>query len=243
MKSRIKLIKRQKNSPGKRIACCVGMILIIALVIVKIISGKIMPILIKVAELEAKKHSTFIVNEAVNNIINYNDEKYNIFITTLSKDGEVRAIDYDTNAVNKLLNEITISVQKNLVKMMNDDGEALNNDVYGDRKKVIAKIPVGVVFNNSILSNIGPKIPIRLHYIGDISSNVKTKITPYGINNAVIEISIRLDMTAQLYMPFVTKSIKLENSIPIATKVIQGSIPNYYGNGILKDSAIYSIPF
>lgn len=242
MKSRIKLIKRQKNSTGRRIACCAGMILIIALVIVKIISGKIMPILIKVAELEAKKHSTFIVNEAVNDIINQEGEKYNIFATTLSKDGEVRTIDYDTNAVNKLLNEITISVQKNLVKVMNDD-EVLNNGVYGNRKKIIAKIPVGVVFNNSILSNIGPKIPIRLHYIGDVSSNVETKIKPYGINNALIEIRVRLDMTAQIYVPFAIRSIKLENSIPIATKVIQGSIPNYYGNGILKDSAIYSIPF
>ena len=64
----------------------------------------------------------------------------------------------------------------------------------------------------------------------------------YGINNALVEVGVHLEMTAQILLPFFTKKMQLECEIPIAIKMIQGSIPNYYGSGLLKDSSIYSLP-
>ena len=92
------------------------------------------------------------------------------------------------------------------------------------------------------MSNLGPVIPIRLHYMGDVNSNITTKITQYGINNALVEIGVKLEMTAQIILPFITDKMTLECDIPLAIKMIQGSVPNYYGSGLVKDSSLYSVP-
>ena len=49
-------------------------------------------------------------------------------------------------------------------------------------------------------------------------------------------------MTAQIILPFVTEKMLLECDIPLAIKMVQGSVPTYYGNGFVKDSTMYSLP-
>lgn len=113
----------------------------------------------------------------------------------------------------------------------------LPEDRINDLKKgIIAKIPIGVITKNSLLANIGPEIPIRLHYVGDVNSNITTEITPYGINNALVKIGVKLEMTAQIILPFLTDKMVLNCDIPLAIKMIQGTVPNYYGSGLVKDS-------
>ena len=50
-------------------------------------------------------------------------------------------------------------------------------------------------------------------------------------------------MTAQIILPLMTKKKVLDYNIPVVIKIVQGIVPSYYGNGLLKDSAIYSLPF
>ena len=119
----------------------------------------------------------------------------------------------------------------------------LPEDRIADLKKgIITKIPLGVITGNSLLSNLGPTIPIRLHYVGDVNSNITTEITPYGINNAMVKIGVNLQVTAQIILPFSTEKMALECDIPLSIKMIQGSVPNYYGSGLVKGSSLYSIP-
>ena len=47
-------------------------------------------------------------------------------------------------------------------------------------------------------------------------------------------------MTAQIILPFVTEKKVLDYNIPLAVKMIQGTVPNYYGSGIIRDSSLYS---
>ena len=86
----------------------------------------------------------------------------------------------------------------------------------------------GVVFDNIILANIGPKIPVKLNMIGDILTNINTKVTDYGINNAVVEIIVDVEVYEQVILPFTTKRITINTDIPIAVKLIQGEIPSYF---------------
>jgi len=39
-----------------------------------------------------------------------------------------------------------------------------------------------------LLSNLGPKIPVKFDLVGEVIINIETKITNYGINNAMMEI-------------------------------------------------------
>ena len=60
--------------------------------------------------------------------------------------------------------------------------------------------------------------------------------------NALIEVNIVLELTEQVILPFITNKIKIETTIPVALKLIQGSVPNYYLNGINQNSTSLSLP-
>ena len=224
---------------------------ILTLLLIYIISNSITPIIMETAELEINKFSMIIINKAISQVLDDKISEEDMFITTKSNDGKIQAIDFNPIIVNQVLNIATTVVQNNL-KLL-EEGNLDNIGIYDIdlpeerieklKKGIITEIPLGIIFKNTILSNIGPKIPIRLHYVGDVNSNITTKVTQYGINNALVEISVKLEMTAQIVLPFITKKTVIESSIPLSIKMIQGTVPNYYGGSIEKNSMLYSLPF
>ena len=85
---------------------------------------------------------------------------------------------------------------------------------------------------NIILSNIGPKIPVKLNMVGDILTDIETKVTDYGINNVVIEVIVKVEVYEQVILPFGAKKVTINTDIPIALKLIQGEIPSYFFNNL-----------
>ncbi len=253
VKNRIHL-KKGKNR--NRISINKILILVISIVIVvgillNNVSRKITPILFEKAEIEINNTLAAIINNAINKVIEDNIDLDKIFTTTLNKDGMIQTIDFNPLIVNRVLNKLTSVIQmdlKNLEEGNISKIEKVNIDISKEKMRklrngIIGEIPMGIAFNNTVLSNLGPKIPIRLHCLGDIKSNIKTHITPYGINNALLELSIKLEINAKILMPFIGKNTKLEYTVPLIMKVIRGGIPNYYGSSLIKESSLYSIPF
>ena len=78
--------------------------------------------------------------------------------------------------------------------------------------------------------------------VGDTVSNIKTNIQNYGINNALVEVFVNLQVRVNVILPFISKKVVVDSDIPIALKLIQGTIPNYYSNGISQNSPSFSIP-
>ena len=73
-------------------------------------------------------------------------------------------------------------------------------------------------------------------------SQVNTKITNYGINNALVEVNADVTITERMILPFFTKDVSTTVTVPIVMKLIQGNIPEYYFNGIDKNSNIVTLP-
>lgn len=222
---------------------------IITIIVLKIISIRVSPILMNYAELETKKLSSIVINRAVNkqlaNGMNI-DEMFNII---KNDNGEIATIDFNPAIVNKVLNTTTNVVLINLkaIEEGNIDFIELPDILISyDKDKlkngIIYEIPLGTITNSGFLSNLGPKIPIKLNIIGSVESNVKTNIKEYGINNALVEIYIRISVTEQINVPFISKRVTVTSDIPVALKVIQGSVPKYYGGTLSKQSNILSIP-
>ena len=160
---------------------------------------------------------------------------------TKNKDNEIQMIDFDSNKVNKMLISVTQSVLDNLNKMdINKNNASFEKITLNE--KLIYEIPLGVISNNIFLSNFGPKIPVKLNIIGDVVSNIKSDIKEYGINNALIQISISINITEKIIIPFMSDTINVKTDIPISLKIMQGNIPSYYGGFFSKNSGILSIP-
>lgn len=250
MKKRIHL-KRKFSFFKKKINFVIFIVIILIIMIVLIlnfISLKVNPVLLDYAQMEARKIASIIINDAVNQNITNDIDVEELFIITRDTNNEVKTIDFNPIIVNQILTETTILVQSNLryleqgkVDMLNLMNNALI-DYNQDKLKqgIIYEIPSGVIFGNSFLANIGPKIPVKFSLVGDIVGYINTNVTDYGINNALIEVNIVLELSEQVILPFVSEKITIDTTIPVALKLIQGSVPNYYLNGL--NSPSFALP-
>ena len=197
--------------------------LICAFLVIDYFSKKSNEILFPMAESKTRKVVTMIINDAC-------DESFisdNLYEIVRENNDEIKMITYNSFEVTKLINEVTSNIEDMIRGIEEGDinyyGEEDNND-----GGVIGVIPFGVIFGNSLLGNVGPKIKIRLKLLGDVTSNIETEVKLYGINNAYIEMRISLTVTARIVLPFVSEKVVISNVIPISMNVVQGTVPEAY---------------
>ena len=241
----MKLKKYKKKKKHMILVYIVVLALIFSMILISYFNKKATPILINYAESEIKKITTTIINESINEEEIDKMDINNLFDIVKNSDGEIELINYHSYNVTEFLNTVTNQVQHNL-KLVEDGNHNKTNlleDYDSDllEKGIIYEIPLGVIFNNSFLSNLGPKIPIRLSLISNVTSNIETKVTEYGINNVMIEVFIKIEVNGLINIPFVTKNIKVNSDMPISTKIVQGKIPSYYSDGINTKSGSFEL--
>jgi sporulation protein YunB len=214
------------------------------------LNTKLSPLLLDFAELESSKLANLIINRAVTKQITNSVDIDKLFSMVQNNAGEIQTIDFNPSIVNKVLNLSTNAVHTSLkaVEQGNIDMIEIPDDIIVeyDKKKlkkgIIFEIPLGAVSGNAFLSNLGPRVPVKLNLIGSIASNINTKISQYGINNALIEVFIKIEVTEKVNLPLSSRNVVVSSDIPVAMKIIQGKVPDYYSNGINQNSPILSIP-
>ena len=193
------------------------------------------PQLITYAEKEVKYITNLVINNSIRNY-HYQGNTNNYLIIEKNNQNEITLITYNTELINNTTTKITETLEKDLKYLTNSNFKELNLKIdtipnyYYDKINdgIILTIPIGMATNNKLLSNIGPKIPIKLKLVGEISTNIKSKVKEYGLNNALIELYIETKSTISIQMPFISKEITIKNNIPLTMQIIQGNIPEYY---------------
>ena len=242
--------KKKKNNILAIIIFLIIIVLISSIFLLKYLSTKVTPFFLSYAESETRKLTTLIINKAVTKQIASDMEIDEIFDIVKNDNGEIILISFNSKNVTKILNSITNLVQLNLKSIEEGNVDLLelpDNSLKGYNKEllkqgIIYEIPIGAVTNSAFLANLGPKIPVKLRLIGDVVSGVNTKVSEYGINNAYLEVSVEVTVTTRINLPFISREIEVKNNIPIAMKVIQGKIPNFYLDNIKGSSNIVENP-
>ncbi len=226
--------RKRKNKINKLIVLFILIILCVYFVI-NIFDKRVRPILLSYAEAESRKLTTLVINKAVTKQIALNMEPDNLYQIETNSSNEINIVSYNSVVVTKILNSITNLVQLNLkaIEEGNVDLLELPDNYNTDKLKqgIIYEVPFGAITNIAFLSNVGPKIPVKLSLIGDVTSGIRSNLTEYGINNALLEIGVNIEVTCRINMPFISEQIKVENTVPIVVKLIQGKVPEYYFNG------------
>ncbi len=221
---------------------------LISVVFVLCIGKKLNPTIRNYSTVEAKRFGTFIINYSLDKdfLKSLNGD---IFETTNNNKGEIQMIDFKTKEVNEVLEKATAKVQKQLIDLENGNIDNMNiADTFKGlryekiKNGVVCELPMGVVFSNVLFSNSGPIIPIKFNFIGQVLTNLNTKVETYGINSVYIEVKLHIEITELITMPLKTEEVKIETDVPLTIKVIQGSIPNYYQQQLQKDSSIFTLP-
>ena len=101
---------------------------------------------------------------------------------------------------------------------------------------------MGSLTNNGFIANVGPTIPIKMSFLGQVNCSLDTKVTNYGINNLYLETSIKVEVKERITMPKMSKDSTIKVKAPLTIKIIQGVVPEYYGGSFSQDSHIFSLP-
>lgn len=183
---------------------------------------------------EAKRLASNVINNSLNETIEKNIAE-DLFEISRNERGEIELLDYNTKEVNKLLKLVNKHIQKELLNL--EEGNIQHfaispsmktGTTYNIKEGIICEIPLGILKNNTFYSNFGPTIPIRMTFLGSVKSNINTKITPYGFNSLVLEITICIELEQRITMPTSSKKTSLKVESPLTLKIIQGIIPEYY---------------
>ncbi len=221
---------------------------IVSFYLVQTVGKKLNSIVRSYSLVEAERFGLYMINYSLNNeFMNKLDD--DIFTTKVNEKGEIQIVDFKSNKANQLLEAVTNKIQKNLIKLENGNIKEFNlADTFEGlqfkkiRKGVVCEIPEGIIFSNALLANTGSVIPIKLNFIGQVTSNMKTKVESYGINSVYLEVFIHVEVKERVTMPLRTEDVIVDTDLPLTMKIIQGSIPNYYLNPIVNDSSQFSLP-
>lgn len=232
-----------KNKKNKRISFFIITVLFIAILTILLVFNvgkRVNDYILNFSEVHATKISKILVNEAVNKtVIDYLDLD-SLFVVEKNNQGNIQMIDLNSKTVNEILDLININVTNYMKELESGKSSIIdieqnlitNTNISSQKEGIIFEVPMGIVSGNAFLSNLGPKIPIKISFVGDLESEIKTIIENYGINNALLKIYVNIKVSEQIIMPLSSKKISISNDIPIAIKMIQGEIPSYYFDDI-----------
>ena len=156
------------------------------------------------------KSNNFITNEEVNDIL-YIDK---------NKSNEIVYLDYNMDKTYKLLNKYIESLKKD------------------NSKSKILTVPFFIASDNIIISSLGPKIKFKYEIIDNVKGKIKTKVTDFGVNNALVEMYFELEIGYLVVIPMNKKESVLKTEILISSKIINGKVPTFYGKNIFKESGV-----
>ena len=212
---------------------------IISFIFIRFCSKKYGDVLISYGEGEAKRVITLIVNNSIYLDKYKNININNFFSINTDSNGNIKSIDLNSYSANNLLDMINKDINNNLMCLENGNIDNMSIkldsisslDYNNFKNGFVYSVPIGYLFGNGLVNNLGPNIPVKVILISDVVSSISNEVKDYGINNAMIEISVNVKVSALINMLFSSKRIDMNISRVIFMKIIQGNIPEYYFKG------------
>ncbi len=170
----------------------------------------IMPTVKVSCDAEVRSEVTDIINKTIfeeySNNFNYED------VVKFEKDseGNIIMMRADTLKLSEIASKTVLKAQEEL-KGIED---------------IIIKIPIGYMTKNNLLANYGPKVKVKLHPLGSITSRYISEFESAGINQTRHKIYIETTTKVNIVMATDSTELEIVNQIPIVETIIVGKVPN-----------------
>lgn len=180
----------------------------------------------------AKQNVIFAINnitQAVLADIEYDPKT--LIQTTTTQDGTITSIEYDSYRLNQILYTALHTIDENLENEEEAQLRPDDEEIYF-KNGAVYECPIGYLTKIPFLSNFGPKIPIRLKLLNDVTGEIKVDSLPYGINNTMIKAYMEISVKTQVITVLTTSEMETSTQIPIVVQVVNGKVPQispYYG--------------
>ncbi|MFD1205419.1 MULTISPECIES: sporulation protein YunB [Sporosarcina] len=214
------------------------------------VNSKLTPIYLLYAEVQTERIAAHVISQANKS---RSTELYNAneIIEIVPNDSPGMVVNtINTDIINKSMSELQSLVEAHLASAESGNLEMLpiSENIEYDPKAmesqggIVYFVPMGQALNLPILGNLGPKIPIRFHVIGEVQTEVVTDIEEFGINNALVKVDVVVKVNVQIIVPLATRKSVVEKRIPMAIGLIQSPIPQIYNRGDVSPPQV-EVPF
>lgn len=208
--------------------------LVLSFFLIQIIDKRLNEILTNYLDIEVERLTTNVVNKAINELIIVEDYS-DILNISRSSSGEIENISYNTLQINRINGTISDYLQNVLINLDNGD---IDNFFLADKirknkfKKIkngiLCGITLGSVRKSTLFASLGPTIPIKLVFTGQITTDLDVKVHEYGINNIMVEIFLVVNVKEITSLPITVHERDIVIKEPISIDIIKGEIPSYY---------------
>lgn len=219
---------------NKLIIICIT-IMIFDILLFNIFGNRLSDNISYMTKVKIEEISNYYMNSVIKKYLNVDSSDY---IKLNLVNNNIMSIDIDNNSSNQLLKNIIADLEK----VVSDIENGKINDypnlefLYG-KKGIILLVPLGSSFNNTLLYDIGPKIPVKISFLENIDAYLDVNVLEYGINNALIKLYINISMEQYIEMPIDKDKNVINYKFLIASKIVNGKVPDFY-NGINGNSSI-----
>lgn len=204
-----------------------------------IINNNLEPNLQSIAHTKARQVASEAINDAISKKITDGIDMDQLIVVKEYSDGQL-TFSFNSQISNRVISEATMRVQRylELVEEGNlEDLESFKNDIninYEESKKqhgIVYDVPLGMATGATLFSNLGPKIPVKLEIMGDVISDVETRVIETGINNTHLELFVRVNVKMNVIIPLIEPPIEISNVVKIGDIFVTGKVPQYYHHG------------
>ena len=228
--------KIKKYNKKNNIIIVILLVFIFDIIIFNFFGNNLSKNISEMTKVKIEEITKYYMNRVIKKYLNVNSSDY-IKINIVNNN--IMSIDIDNNKSNELLKNIIYDLER----VVRDIEHGKVNDysnlefMYG-KDSLILMVPIGTAFNNSLLYDFGPKLPIKVSFLENVDAYVDVSVEEYGLNNALVKLFINIKMEQIIEMP-IDKDRTISNyNFLIASKLINGKIPEYYNYGIKNNSNI-----
>ncbi|MEI3605490.1 sporulation protein YunB [Pseudogracilibacillus sp. SE30717A] len=241
--NQMRVFTRRRSPPPVRYLLLLTTMIFLAVIILSLwlIDRGIRPTLMDIANEKTIEFATRTINSAVKSTENISfDDLVDI---QMDNNGNVATLGWDADAVNRALRTTTERAEYFLYGMNKGQQIDVNDpdlqpiefgDSVGDlaaKDPTVVEIPLGQATGNTVLANLGPKIPVHFEIIGSLRSDVVHEVKEFGVNAALVEIYIPVDVNIKIVVPFSTATAEVSTNVFIDSRVIMGDVPEFYNAG------------
>lgn len=249
---RMKFYNLKRRKRLNRFTFFIASFVVAVLLFLYILNARLMPTYLDYAEVQTFKIASHVVSKAINartsRVLDINE----IIEDLPSESDYMLTTRFNTEIINQVRAETVTLVKEHLELAEQGDLSQLpdlDNVEYDvseiqDGDGIVFFVPLAQALNLPLLGNLGPRVPIRFHIIGNVASDVTKSIEEFGINNAMVEVNIDLKVNVQIIIPFASKQTTVEQSIPVAIGLVRSQVPNIYtdGEGAVQPSIEVPLP-
>lgn len=170
------------------------------------------PAIASIGEIKAKSMIVQTINKAVRT--KFLEELHSLDFLDIKTDGDgkITLIQADSIAMTELSYDLAVQIQ---------------SDIKSIQEERIL-IPVGTILGSQILSQVGPRVRMKVLPLGTSRVGFTTEFVEAGINQTKYKIYLKVESQAKVIVPFSTNGIKIDTELLVAEAVIIGDVPDTY---------------